>query len=121
MRTSCSLSFAPSPDENYQRDTSATPTDTGAVAAVKLLFQGKVGSAEEATYFMHLQRAVTKTQLSTTTPWQPPQSDPRNDEAVNIMLERILKNTPVTVQDALIIQKGFSEAEMKGIRNWSTM
>ena len=40
-------------------------------------------------------------------------SDPMNDEAVNIMLERILKNTPVTVQDALIIQKGFSEAEMK--------
>ena len=42
-----------------------------------------------------------------------PKSDPRNDEAVNIMLERILKNTPVTVQDALIIQKGFSKAEMK--------
>jgi hypothetical protein len=54
---------------------------------------------------MHLQRAVTKTQLSTTTPWQPPQSDPRNDEAVNIMLERILKNTPVTVPDALILSK----------------
>jgi hypothetical protein len=43
-----------------------------------------------------------------------PKSDPRNDEALNIiMLERILKNTPVTVQDALIIQKGFSEAEIK--------
>jgi hypothetical protein len=42
-----------------------------------------------------------------------PKSDPRNDESVNIMLERILKNTTVTVQDALIIQKGFSEAEMK--------
>jgi hypothetical protein len=43
-----------------------------------------------------------------------PKSDPRNDEAVNIMIERILKNTPVTVQDALIIiQKGFSKAEMK--------
>ena len=40
-------------------------------------------------------------------------SDPMNDEAVNIMLERILKNTPVTVQDALIIQKGFFKAEMK--------
>jgi hypothetical protein len=42
-----------------------------------------------------------------------PTSDPRNDEAANIMLERFLKNTPVTVQDVLIIQKGFSEAEMK--------
>jgi hypothetical protein len=63
--TPFSLSFAPSPDENYQLDTSATPTaDTGAVAAVKLLFQGKVDSAEEATNLMHLQRADTKTQLS---------------------------------------------------------
>jgi hypothetical protein len=40
-------------------------------------------------------------------------SDPRNDEAINIMLERILKNTPVPVQDVLIIQKGLSESEMK--------
>jgi hypothetical protein len=42
-----------------------------------------------------------------------PKSDPRNDEAVNIMLERILKNTPLTVQDVLTIQKGLSEAETK--------
>jgi hypothetical protein len=42
-----------------------------------------------------------------------PKLDLRNEEAVNIMLERILKNTPVTVQDVLMIQNGFSEAEMK--------
>jgi hypothetical protein len=90
--------FAPIPDENYQLDTSATPTDTDAVAAVKLLFQGKVDFAKEATNLRHFQSEVTATQLwAMDQDTMAPKSDPRNDAAVNFMLERILKHTPVPV------------------------
>lgn len=60
----------------------------GGVLMEKERFQGKVDYAEEATNLRHLLPTPRRSYRPNT---MAPKSDPRNDETVNITLERIQK------------------------------